>query len=79
MNFEHLKLNIDTGENKVLPKQDNLTPANLSQWIRQSGLDDDTKTELIKMVKRSPSNTLQHFYKNIYKYIAKIHEKRNKA
>jgi len=55
-----------------------ITKSQMVAWLRKSGLDEETRESLIDEVKMRPGNTMVHFYRNLHKYIARIHEDRKK-
>lgn len=53
-----------------------ITKSQMTRWVKKSGLDDYTKDELLKQLAQFPANTMHKFYKDIHKYIQKIHQDR---
>ena len=85
MHFERLGFHLELPNHSALPKispgieylaPNRICKADMTKWINQSGLDDETKASLTKTLASCPANTMHHFFKNIHKYIAKIHEAR---
>ena len=84
MHFEQMKITVTKpGEHLNKPKlgQERLTPSkvthyDMTKWIENAGIDEDTKKELLKEIARYPANTMRHYYTNIHKHIARIHKKR---
>lgn len=56
----------------------NITQYQMIDWIRDCGLDEEIKVELIKKVKNYPTNTMGNFYKNLHKHVDNILKKRKR-
>lgn len=56
-----------------------ITKQDMIRWIKNSELEEDTTKELLKEVARYPGNTMNHFFNNIYKHVARIHACRKKS
>lgn len=86
MHFEQMGVSLYIpGQEKELTKLSatSLAPANITkwrlvEWIEASGIDDYTKSELLKQLQKYPANTMKHFYSNINKHIDRIHQNRPK-
>lgn len=86
MSLENLGFNLsipgDGDEEKtkvteyLAPKK--ITKYSLLNWIKKSGLDDETKAALSLRLAKYPTNTMHHFFVNIHKHIQTIHSERAK-
>ena len=56
-----------------------ITKYDMTRWIKQAGIDADTKVELLKLLARYPANTMHHFFKNIHEHIRRIHSEREET
>lgn len=85
MHFENMNFKLVVPGKEVAPKKvagkeflapERIRKSEMVAWIKKSGIDEDTKKELLKMLDKYPGNTMHHFYKNIHQHIQAIHKKR---
>ena len=84
MNFEKpTNINLFVPGDKSSPKgtpgvPGRITHAQMMAWLDKADIDNHTRKELKKIVKRYPANTMSHFYENLHVHIQRIQAEKSR-
>jgi len=69
-NSDSIKFNVSNGQNRKNTYFQNITLKKIISWIDQKDIDQQTKSELKRMVSRYPHHALEHWINNYQKNLS---------